>query len=117
MLSRVAQPVKRDSMTAKMAYMPMAMMAMTMSPANARGVLKSALATSIRFPMPLPPATVSAITAPTNARVMAVVERLRSFLPVPQPLEPVSGQMVVEVVPDGMKPAEAVAPVQVVRFI
>ena len=57
---------------AKIAYMPIAMTAITISPANINGVLKLELATNITFPIPSPPATVSEITDPTKARVMAI---------------------------------------------
>ena len=72
MLPRVAQPVKRESSAAKMPYIPVAIAAITIIPANISGVLKFELATSIRFPMPSLPATVSAMTAPTKASVMAI---------------------------------------------
>ena len=59
-------------MTAKIAYMPIAIAAMTISPAIISAMLKFELATSIRWPIPSPPATVSAMTAPTKARVIAI---------------------------------------------
>ena len=55
-----------------MPYIAVAIAAITMMPANIKGVLKFELATNIRLPTPSLPATVSAITAPTNASVIAI---------------------------------------------
>src|SRR4029077_2835109 len=68
---RVAQPVMRRSTAAQTRYMPMPMTLGTRRPAKASGTSKRDDATSIRWPMPLLAATVSATIVPTKANVIA----------------------------------------------
>src|SRR3954454_7057493 len=69
---RTDQDVKRVSRTAKIAYIPTPMTATSSSAANTSGTLKLELAISITLPMPLLPAMISAITVPTNDKVIAI---------------------------------------------
>src|SRR5262245_3847448 len=69
---RTDQPVKRVSRSAKMAYMPTPITPTTISAAKTSGTLKLELAISITLPMPLLPAMISAMTVPTNDKVIAI---------------------------------------------
>src|ERR1700722_1877292 len=76
---RVAHPVVRRSMNSITRYMLMPMMLVTRSPAKASGTSKREEATSIRLPMPLFAATVSATIEPTNASVMATFSAAKKY--------------------------------------
>src|SRR5262245_26930576 len=69
---RTDQPVKRVSNSAKIAYMPTPITPTTISAAKTSGTLKLELAISITLPMPLLPAMISAMTVPTNDKVIAI---------------------------------------------
>src|ERR1700730_2732359 len=76
---RVAQPVILRSMAAQTRYMPMAMTLVTKRPANESGTSKREDNTSIRLPMPLLAATVSATMVPTNANVIATFSEAKKY--------------------------------------
>ena len=74
-----AQPVIRRSTAAQTRYMPMPMTLVTRRPAKASGTSKRDDATSIRWPMPLLAATVSATIVPTNANVIATFSEAKKY--------------------------------------
>ena len=59
--------------------MPMPMAAMTNSAANTRGTRNVELAAIMRYPMPWFDATVSDITDPTKARVIAILSDAKKY--------------------------------------
>jgi hypothetical protein len=68
---RNAQRVMRFSTRAQIAYITTPMMAMANRPAKVVGASLRALADNIRKPMPLLPPTVSEMTEPMKAKVIA----------------------------------------------
>ena len=70
---RVAHPVICRSTTSATKYMPIPITLVTNRPAKASGTSKRDDATSIRWPIPLLAATVSATMDPTKATVMAIL--------------------------------------------
>src|SRR6202035_734152 len=70
---RTDHPAKRCSSTAKMEYMPTPMVPTTRSAAKTSGTLKLDPAISMTLPIPLLPATISAMTVPTNDNVIAIL--------------------------------------------
>src|SRR3984893_16282114 len=69
---RTDHAVMRRSKKSNIRYMPTPITPTTTRAANTSGTLKLELATSITLPMPLLPATISAITEPTKASVTAI---------------------------------------------
>src|SRR5215208_8094324 len=76
---RVAQPVMRRSTISATRYIPMPITLVTSSPAKASGTSKRDEATSIRLPIPLLEATVSATIDPTNATVIATFSEAKKY--------------------------------------
>src|SRR5215831_16730418 len=76
---RVAHPMVRRSMNSATRYMPMPMRLVIRRPAKASGTSKREEATSIRLPMPLLAATVSATIEPTNANVIATFSEAKKY--------------------------------------
>jgi hypothetical protein len=71
--ARTDQLIKRRSKTANIAYIPIPIRATTTNAANTSGTLKFDPAINMTLPIPLLPATISAITEPTKDSNIAIL--------------------------------------------